>query len=472
MYLLLGDFPDNASSNAGIAMNIETRLAYASYSPEENRDPELTFHKMSMSSLEDTYPEFTWSSFFSAIGYPGLSAVNVHQPRFFQELDRMMVSVPLTDWQVFLRWKLVTGLSPYLDSRFEGEKFAFYGKRLNGRQELKPRWKRVVASTDDALGDAIGKLYVKKYFPPAAKHKIEVLVRDLKDTLGRRIELLGWMDRDTKREAREKLRAMQFKVGYPEKWQDYHDLIVSGGGYVRNILSAGRYDFRSGPHGLDKAGKPVDRQAWFMTPQTVNAYYDPALNEIVFPAAILQPPFFNASGDDATNYGAIGAVIGHEMTHGFDDMGRKYDKDGNLRDWWTETSAVEYTRRVQLLVAQYDAFEAIPGLHVNGRLTLGENIADFGGITVAYYAYRAARNRSDPGNTEDLQDIRRFFLGFAGIWRESVRTEALRNSVLSDVHAPGRFRVNGTLFNMPEFYHAFPEIHPENRFYRTRSSGR
>ncbi len=466
MHVLLGDLPIIASEDADIVMNIETRLAHASNSPEENRDPELTYHKMSRSELVDAYPEFNWNTFFSEIGYPGISLVNIHQPRYFRELSRMTVLVPLNEWKIFLRWKLMSGLAPYLDSRIEQENFAFYGKRLNGQREMKPRWKRVVASTNDALGDAIGKIYVENYFPAASKHRIGILVGDLKDILRRRIEKLGWMDQETKKEALEKLQSMQFKIGYPDKWQDYRELKVYTGGYVRNILSASRYDVRSGPHGLEKIGKPVDHDAWFMTPQTVNAYYDQTLNEIVFPAAILQPPFFNAEGDDATNYGAIGAVIGHEMTHGFDDMGRKYDKDGNLRDWWTKVSAREYARRVQLLVDQYSAFEVIPGLNMNGHLTLGENIADFGGITLAYFAYIAARDRSEGAGKEHVQDIRRFFLGFASIWRESVRIEALRNGVLSDVHAPGRFRVNGTLFNMPEFYEAFPEIPPENRFFR------
>ncbi len=368
MYALLGDPPGNALKNADIAMNIETRLAYASFSPEENRDPDLTCNKMSRPELEGLCPEFNWNAFLSGIGYPGISLINVHQPRFFRELGSMIGTVPVNEWKAFLRWKLITGLAPYIGSRFEGENFAFYGKRLNGQQEMKARWKRVVAATGDALGDAIGKLYVEKYFPPASRQKVEILIGNLKDSLRRRIETLTWMDEVTRQEALEKLRTMQFKIGYPEVWQDYSELVISTEAYVRNIIRASRFDFRHGPLGLDKAGKPVDRKAWFMTPQTVNAYYNPAMNEIVAPAAILQPPFFDREGDDASNFGAIGAVIGHEMTHGFDDMGRKYDRYGNLRDWWTEASATEYTKRVRILVNQFNAFEPLPGLFVNGEL--------------------------------------------------------------------------------------------------------
>ena len=466
MFIALGDRADDASENADIVMRIEIRLAGVSYSPEENRDPELTYHKMSVPELEELCGAFNWTAIFAAVDCPHITLINVHQPRFFGELSSVKNSVPVTEWQVFLRWKLITGLAPYLDTRFEQENFAFYGKRLNGQQELRPRWKRVVAATDFALGDAIGKFYVEKYFPPTSKQKMEILVGNLKDTLGQRIEHLTWMDQTTKHEALEKLRTMQFKIGYPEEWQDYHDLIVSPSDYARNIIRASQYDFKYGPTGLTKAGKPVDREAWFMTPQTVNAYYDPAMNEIVLPAAILQPPFFDGGGDDATNYGAIGTIIGHEMTHGFDDMGRKYDKDGNLRDWWTEASALEYTKRVQFLVDQFNAYEVLPGLHANGKLILGENIADFGGITIAYYSYMTARQHCESHDMIDLEDIRRFFIGFARIWRESIRPEALRNSVLSDVHAPAQFRVNGTLFNMPEFYAAFPEINPENKSFK------
>jgi putative endopeptidase len=467
MFGLSGDLPDDATQNAHTVMRIETRLAAASYAPEENRDPLLTYHKMSVAELETLSPNFNWTAFLATIGYPGISELNVHQPRFFGELDSLISTVPLTEWKVFLRWKLITGIAPYLDSRFEQENFAFYGKRLNGQKEMKPRWKRIVAATGYALGDAIGQLYVEKHFPPASKQKMEVLVGNLKEALCRRIEQITWMDPPTRKEALEKLQSMQFKIGYPEEWRDFRGLVVSPEGYAQNVLRASQFDFRCGPLGLDKVGKPVDRRAWFMTPQTVNAYYEPAMNEIVFPAAILQPPFFDREGDDATNYGAIGAVIGHEMTHGFDDMGRKYDKDGNLRDWWTESSAAEYTRRVQLLIDQYNAFEVLPGLFSNGTLTLGENIADFGGITIAYHAFMGVRQRNELHNQGDVADHRRFFIGFTRIWRESIRNEALRNSVLSDVHAPARFRVNGTLFNMPEFYAAFPEITSENRYYRS-----
>ena len=379
----------------------------------------------------------------------------------------MIALVPLPDWKIFLRWKLIAAMAPFIASRFEQENFAFYGRRMSGQQRQKPRWKRVVAATNDILGDAVGKVYVRQHFSPETKQKMEALVRNLHHTLGRRIAGLPWMDAPTRQEARAKLDAMVLKIGYPEVWQDYSGMEVSTDSYAGNILRAARFGFRSGPLGLDRVGKPVDRRVWFMTPQTVNAYYDPAMNEIVFPAAIAQPPFFSGEGGDETNYGAIGAVIGHEITHGFDDMGRKYDKNGNLRDWWTKKSEKEFTERVRLLIDQYNSFEALPGLHVNGLRTLGENIADFGGVTIALHAWAGSNKTPGANNSGDSKSIRRFFIAFTRIWRENITDEELRTGVLSDEHAPGRFRVNGTLFDVPEFYSAFPEITPGNPFYRS-----
>ncbi len=332
---------------------------------------------------------------------------------------------------------------------------------------MKPRWKRVLAVVNFALGDSVGRLYVERYFPPEAKNRMLALVENLRESFRTRIGQLGWMGPETRKEALEKLARMQLKIGYPDRWQEYRDLEVRSDSYVLNAIRAMSHDFRSGPLGLDKAGKPVDPAAWFMHPQTVNAYYDPGRNEIVFPAAILQPPFFGMDAGDPENYGAIGAVIGHEMTHGFDDMGRKYDRDGNLRDWWTKDDERKFIEKARVIAGQYDSQEVLPGLFANGRLTLGEDIADFGGLTIAYHACTGLHAECDRAqDPEGFTGSRRFFVSFATVWRESIRPEALRTQVLSDVHAPNSLRVNCVVFNMPEFYSAFPEITPENRLYR------
>jgi len=458
---------DSARTAAETVMNMETRLAEASFSPEENRDPNATYHKVSIDGLQEISPGIDWTAFFPIIGHPGIEEINVHQPRFFTELGRMVSNIGIDEWKIFLRWKVITTLAPFLDSRIEQENFAFYGKILNGQPRMKPRWKRVLATVNFALGEAIGKLYVERYFPPEAKKRMIALVENLIETFRSRIEHLSWMGPDTRKEALEKLSRIHLKIGYPDIWQEYRELEIDSGPYVINVLRAMKYDFRKGPQGLDKAGKPVDRTTWYMHPQTINAYYDPGMNEIVFPAAILQPPFFGMDADDAANYGAIGAVIGHEMTHGFDDTGRKYDRDGNLRDWWTEEDEKKFTRKAQVLADQYSAQEVLPGLHANGRLTLGEDIADFGGLTIAYHAY--VKLNKEHGKSQDpdgFTDIQRFFISYATIWRENIRPEALRNHVLSDVHAPNHLRVNCVVFNMPEFYAAFPDITPENKLYR------
>ena len=462
----LGISTASARTSAKTVMDMETRLARASHSPEENRDPVATYHRMSLDGLKKMAPGIDWDAFFPAIGYPGIQDINVHQPRFFQELSRMMSTTGVEEWKEFLRWKLITGLAPFLESRFEQENFEFYGKILNGQPRMKPRWKRVLATVNYALGDAVGRLYVERYFPPEAKNRMLALVENLKETFRSRIEQLAWMRADTRKEALEKLSRMHLKIGYPDTWQEYRGLEVDTDSYVLNVLRVMTYDFRSGPQGLDRAGKPVDRTMWYMHPQTINAYYDPGMNEIVFPAAILQPPFFGMDANDATNYGAIGAVIGHEMTHGFDDMGRKYDSDGNLRDWWTEDDEKEFTRQAQVIVDQYSVQEVLPGLPANGRLTLGEDIADFGGLTIACHAYAKVQTEKAP-DPDGSSGFQRFFISYATIWRESIRPESLRNQVLSDVHAPNPLRVNCVVFNMPEFYSAFPNITTESKLYRS-----
>jgi putative endopeptidase len=467
MFELLGTPAGSASHAAKIIFDLETRLARGSYSPEENRDPEVTYHRMSLDDLKQTAPGIDWDTLFPAIGYPGIREINVHQPGFFKELSGMISTVGVDTWKVFLRWKVISALAPFLSSRFEQENFDFYGKVLNGQVQMKPRWKRVLASVNYALGDAIGQMYVERYFPPEAKGRMLALVENLKETFRSRIENLSWMGPDTKKAALQKLSRMQLKIGYPDTWQDYHDLGMDSDSYVMNAIRAMKYDFRNGPQGLEKAGKPVDKTTWYMHPQTINAYYDPGLNEIVFPAAILQPPFFDMNASDATNYGAIGAVIGHEMTHGFDDMGRKYDMNGNLHDWWTEDDEKKFLRQTRVLVNQYSAQEVLPGLPANGVLTLGENIADLGGLTIAFHAYANMRKEKENARNIDVfNELQRFFISYATIWRENIRPESLRNQVLSDVHAPNHLRVNCVVFNMPEFYAAFPGITEKSRLYR------
>jgi putative endopeptidase len=463
MNILLGETRGAAQTNSDTVMNMETRLAKASFSPEENRDPALIYHKMDRERLRELISTVDWAALFGTLGYPAIQEVNVHQPRFLAEMDVMLGSVAVDDWKIFLRWKLISSLAPFLDSRFENENFRFYGTVLNGQPKMKTRWKRVLRAVDFALGEGLGKLYVEKYFPKASKESALAMVRGLHATLRSRIESLPWMGAATRKEALEKLARMEFKIGYPDSWQDYQGLEVGKDSYVLNALRAMRYDLVSGPSGLSRADKPVDRNLWYMHPQTINAYYDPGRNEFICPAGILQPPFFSADAQDAVNYGAIGAVIGHEMTHGFDDMGRKFDKEGNLRDWWSPEDEQEFSIRARLIEEQFDAFEVLPGLPANGKLTLGENIADLGGLIISCHAYDTlSKERKTPREP----DMRQFFFSYAKVWRETIRKEALRNRVLSDEHAPNRLRVNGPLFNIPEFYAAFLEIQPDNALYR------
>jgi putative endopeptidase len=447
-------------------LQLETRLACASFSPEENRDPERTYHKMNLQELQKQTPHIDWTRFLQTLGYPEIKEVNVHQPGFLQEVDRMVEESSLEEWQTFLCWKLLLSTAPFLDSRFVNETFRFYGTTLQGEIQIRARWKRVLDVLNEAMGEEVGKLYVREHFPQEAKEQVIDLISHIRKAFRSRIEVLSWMGPETRRKALEKLDAMKFKIGYPKKWRDYRMLEIREDSYLKNVLRAREFAFRHGPAGLDKAGKPVDPDVWYMTPQTVNAYYNPEKNEMVFPAAIFQPPFFSLDRERGMNYGAIGAVIGHEMTHGFDDTGRKFDLRGNLSDWWSPHDETEFTERAQQLVEQYSAYEALPGLRLNGVLTLGENIADQGGLTLAFHAFCIARGGEEPS----IEELRQFFQGYARIWRENIREEALRQLVLSDPHAPTRFRVNGVVCNMDEFYHAYMEVGPDDALYRPSES--
>lgn len=453
MHILASYSKSEAEIRAEKIIRMETRLAGASMSRLERRDPHKTFNKITVNELKKLVPNFNWNDFFLITGYPAFDEINVGQPLFFSEINSMMKDIPLEDWKIYLIWHIINNSSEYLSSDFVNTNFEFYGKFLSGKQELQARWKRIIKSVDIALGEALGKLYVEKYFPPEAKERMMKLVNNLKYAMAERIRALEWMSEATKKEALEKLEKINAKIAYPDIWRDYSDLKVSGDSYFQNILRAATFNFN---YNINKIGKPVDPNEWGMTPQTVNAYYHPARNEIVFPAAILQPPFFYMDADDAVNYGAIGMVIGHEMTHGFDDKGRMYDKNGNLRDWWTNEDAERFTERSKVLVKQYNEFIVHEDIKANGELTLGENIADLGGLNIAFTALKKAWKESPPEHKiNGLSPEQRFFLAYAHIWAQNITIPEMIRRTKEDVHSLGKYRVNGPLPHMPEFHKAF-----------------
>jgi putative endopeptidase len=452
---LLGASSEDAARHAKTVMAIETSLAKPARTRVELRDPQKNYNKMTAVELQKLMPDFKWDDYFKTLNVASPSAINVGQPEFFKAANTVFKTVSLDDWKTYLRWHLIRDTAPALSKNFVDENFDFYLKTLTGAQELKPRWKRVVTATDGELGEALGKLYVADHFPPEAKKRALEMVNNLKEALADRINAATWMDEKTRQEALKKLAAFTVKIGYPDKWRDYSALKIDRGPYVLNVLRGDQFETN---RELKKIGQPVDRTEWGMSPPTVDAYYNPNLNEIVFPAGILQPPFFNPNADDAVNYGGIGAVIGHEMTHGFDDQGRQYDPVGNLRDWWTPAAAKAYTERSKAIVAQYAAYEPLPSLHINGELTQGENIADNGGLTIAYAAFQKALAKHPQGANKKIDGFtpdQRFFLAWAQIWRNNQRDEDLKLRLNTDPHSPGEFRCNGPLSNMPEFQKAF-----------------
>jgi len=464
MFELLKDELSVAGKNAETVMKMETQLAKASFTNVENQDPLKTYNKVTIEELNKLAPDINWHSYFTQVGYPGLSEVNIWQPSFMKELSNMMKTVPVDDWKTFLRWQLINSTAAYLGKEFVDQNFDFYNRTLTGQEKMEPRWKLILDVTSASLGESIGQLYVKKYFPPVAKQKMTDLVMNLKKSLKQRIENLSWMGPQTKQEALAKLEKMGVKVGYPDKWRDYSGLSISSESYVLNVLNSQAFEFR---YSMDKVGKPVDPTEWGMTPQTVNAYYNPNRNEIVFPAGILQPPFFNLDADDAVNYGAIGFVIGHEMTHGFDNMGRQYDKDGNLRDWWTKDDSKAFEAHAAMLIDQYNHNEILDSVFVNGKLTLGENIADLGGGTVAFNAYKLSlEGKVTPKPIDGFTNYQRFFLAYAQVWRTNMRDKELKKRVKTDEHSPAKVRINGVVYNMPEFYAAFPDVKPGDKLFR------
>ena len=433
-------------------MRIETRLAKASKSMTELRDPEANYHKMSYDQLKKDFAGIDWDAYLHIFGISALKDVIVGQPEAIHEVEKILAEETPEALQNVYLWHAIDMAAGYVDDESRNLSFAFWGTALSGKTQDRPRWKRAVSSVEGCLGEALGQLYVAKYFPPAAKERMEKLVANLQQALGERIDAQDWMSDETKKVAHEKLDAFYVKVGYPDKWTDYSTLQI-GNSYLQNILSCKEWAIQDmiAKH----LNKPVDKDEWYMTPQTVNAYYNPTTNEICFPAGILQPPFFDMEADDAFNYGAIGVVIGHEMTHGFDDQGSKYDKNGNLSQWWTEEDTKRFNERIQVMRDYHDSIEVLPGLHSNGSLTLGENMADHGGLMVSYQAFVNATAQAPLSDKDGFTPAQRFFLAYANVWGQNIRDEEIRKRVKSDPHSLGKWRVNGQMPHMDAWYEAF-----------------
>lgn len=452
MFRLAGYEEGQAVKAAGQAMAVETDLAKAAYDRVKARDPQANYHKMTVAELERQAPGIDWNLYFKSLGLPEVKELNVAQPEALAEVAKQVGKGDLDAQKSYLLWKVIDGAASYLSDEFVEANFDFYDKVLSGTPEMQPRWKRAVSAVDGMMGEAVGKMYVEKYFPAAAKERMVKLVGNLQQALGERIRALTWMSDETKAKALEKLSAIYVKVGYPDQWRDYSSLDIKKDSYWANVLRSNVFEY---DYMLAKNGKPVDKTEWMMTPQTVNAYYNPTTNEICFPAGILQYPFFDMKADDAFNYGAIGVVIGHEMTHGFDNHGRQYDKDGNLRDWWTAEDAKKFEERTQVLVDWFDKIEVLPGLHANGKLTLGENIADYGGLQVAFQAFHNAVKDAPLGVVDGFTPEQRFYLAYAGVWAANIRDEEIRLRTQTDEHSLGRWRVNATLPHIEGWYEAF-----------------
>jgi putative endopeptidase len=448
MFKLAGDSAAQAASEAQTVMSIETRLANASMTPVQLRDPNAVYHKMNVSHLRTLTPNFSWLDYFREIGRPEISIVNVGQPEFFKTMNAALTGIPISQWKTYLHWHLIHAAAPYLSQPFVDENFAFYGRTLTGAKVLRPRWQRCVDAVDRETGMALGEQYVQVAFPPSAKAHALAMVNNLILTLRSDLSTLPWMGPKTRQFAIAKLQDLMEKIGYPSKWRDYSALHIAPGPYVQNVLSADAFEFQ---RDLKKIGKPVDRAEWEMTPPTVNAYYNAHMNEIVFPAGILQPPFFNPAAPDAINYGAMGAVIGHEMTHGFDDEGSQFDAQGNLKNWWTPQDKAAFDRRAACIVHQFDSYVVLDRVHENGKLVEGESIADLGGLTIAYRALEKSLQGKPRVKLDGFTSEQLFFLGYAQIWAMNMRPQIERLEVMTDPHPVPRFRVNGPLSNLPQF---------------------
>jgi putative endopeptidase len=453
MFELLGDKPEAAAKASETVMRIEQQLADVSMDPVERRDPTTQNNKRTIAQLRALTPNFSWPDYLAARGIPRTPVVNIAQLKFFEGMDRMLKTVPLADWRTYLRWRVLHQAAPRLSSKFLNEDFDFFGKTLTGAKELQPRWRRCVLAADNLLGEALGQVYVDKQFPPEAKARMQTMIDNLVSAYRDRLQKIDWMSEPTRQQALLKLQAFARKIGYPSKWKDYSALRLSRDSYFANDRQASALEEK---RDVEKIGKPVDRNEWRMTPPTVNAYYSPTENEIVFPAGILQPPFFDAQADDALNYGAIGAVIGHEVTHGFDDQGSQFDPQGNLKSWWTADDRNKFTNRAECVSEQFGSYKTSDGTNLNGKLVLGESIADLGGVTIAYQAFlNSMRGKPRPANIDGFTPEQRFFIGWGMIWAQTQRDESERQQALSDSHPLARFRVNGPLSNLEEFAGAF-----------------
>lgn len=461
LFQLAGFSEADAQQKVADVMEVETAIAKVSRSATELRDPEANYHKMSFDELKKTISGIDWDAYMKGLGIQVPAELNVEQVEPIQEVARLMNTLPLSKHVSYLEYNLLDAAASCLSDDFVAARFDFYGKVLSGRQVNQPRWKRAVNSVNGMLGELVGEMYVEKYFPAAAKERMVKLVKNLQTALGERIDAQEWMSDSTKIRAHEKLAVFHVKVGYPDKWKDYSKLEIKNDSYWANVCRASEWGFNDM---YSRIGKPVDKDEWLMTPQTVNAYYNPSTNEICFPAAILQPPFFNMEADDAANYGAIGVVIGHEMTHGFDDQGRQFDKDGNLTDWWAPGDADRFKERAQVMVDFFNKIEVLPGLQANGELTLGENLADHGGLNVAYLAFQNATKDAPLGVVDGFTPEQRFFLAYATLWAGNIRDEQIRVYTKSDPHSLGKWRVNGALPHIQAWYDAF-HITPSDPLY-------
>jgi putative endopeptidase len=460
MLALSGD--KNAAANAKAIVELETELAKIQWTKVENRDPVKTYNKVETAKLAELAPGLDWNAWLAESGIGAkTNYVIVSQPSYLKGVAEVLNRVPLETWKVYLQLHLVNGYANYLSKAFVDQRFAFHGTTLSGAPKLEPRWKRGVSTIEGALGDAVGKLYVKQHFPAERKARMEVLVKNLLEAYRSSIDTLDWMSPATKKEAQAKLAKFTPKIGYPNKWKDYSALSVKRDDLVGNVM---RSRVVESNREVGKLGKPIDRDEWGMTPQTINAYYNPELNEIVFPAAILQSPFFDANADDAVNYGGIGAVIGHEISHGFDDQGSQYDGDGNMRNWWTEEDGKRFAEKTKVLIAQYSGYSPLPGYNVNGELTLGENIGDNSGLAIAYKAYKLSLKGKKAPVINGLTGDQRFYMGWGQVWRSKMREPAQIAQVKTDPHSPGQYRANGTLKNQPGFYEAFG-VKPGDKMY-------
>jgi predicted metalloendopeptidase len=458
MFALAGQ-PDPQGSATEI-FNLEDELAQAQWTNVRNRDALATYNKFNLATATKA-TGLDWANYLAAAGVTDANLV-IAQPTYFGSLNTLLTTTPIGVWKNYLRWHVIQDFAPFLNADFVNTRFDFVGTVLGGRQQNRERWRRGVTAVNTAMGDALGQLYAQKYFPPEAKQRAESLVQNIRAAYRTSVDGLDWMSQPSKDAARDKLDKLDVKIGYPARWKDFSPLRITRDDLVGNIDRAARVAHQ---RDIDKLGRAVDRDEWFMTPQTVNAYYNASLNEIVFPAAILQPPFFDAKADDAVNYGAIGSVIGHEMSHGFDDQGRHYDGDGNLREWMAPLDAAKFDAKTQALVAQYSAYQPLPGAKINGALTLGENIADLSGLTESYKAFQATLNGQPSPELDGFTGDQRFFLGYGQIWRDKERDESLRSSLLTDPHSPGQFRADGVVPNVDAFYTAF-DVKPGDKLYR------